>query len=220
MLSSRAIAIIEEMALIDSPGPPMWARRLVEAVCLRYHVRQPHLRWRKALCHSSTAFETLGDYNPRTQTMIVHEAATQRENRIDLLHELAHHIYFLRTGRDDHSEGFWRYCWTLHLLYGARLHSAVLSEFSYMARSEKVLMAMGVRMSCQARVAAELGRTLRKNAAMRIRIRRLNTSLGELRTERKKLSARRDLRKMREAQAHTEKAVARHALAYKRVAKA
>jgi hypothetical protein len=208
------------MALIDSPGAPKWALRLVEAVCLRYHVRQPSLRWRKALDYPNAAFEALGDYNMRTGGMIIYEAGSKQENRIDLLHELAHHIHFLRTGRDDHSEGFWRYCWTLYLLYGVRLHAAVLSEFSYMARSEKVLLEMGVRMSWQARLAAQLGRTMRKNAAMRIRIRRLHARLGDLRSERKKSSAREDLRSLKQVQAHTEKAVARHALAYKRVAKA
>ena len=198
---------------------PRWASFLVASVCARYHVSQPTLRWRNALDYPSAIWITTGDYNPTSTTVTIYASGVPLTNRINLIHELAHHIHFLRTSRDDHSELFWRYCWTLYRLYSIPLHAAVLSEFAYMARSEQVLLSMGVRLSPQARLAAALGRSLRAQANLQTRVRSLRTRLSTLRSPRKRTTLRRSLRPLILQAASVERVQARHARAYKRVAR-
>jgi hypothetical protein len=196
---------------------PLWAEHLLAAVCNRYHVVRPNLDWRQPQENPEAIWCTVGDYNPNHMNVIVYESGDRLMDKMTLLHEIAHHIGFCRTGHDDHSELFWRYCWTLYRAYGIPLHVAVLSEFSYMARAEKVLLAMGIRLSPQARIAAALGNAKRKAAGIYVRTRQLETRLLHLRAEHKRKSVKRSLRGLGIEQAHVSRLETRHARAYKRV---
>jgi hypothetical protein len=198
---------------------PFWARTLLAAVCARYHVSSPTLRFRPLVDYPNAVWASIGDYSPKTLTITIYAAQDHLLERMTLLHEIAHHLVFVRTGRDDHSTLFWRYCWTLYRTYRIPLHAAVLSEFAYMARAEQVLLTMGVRFSPQATAAAHLGRALRADSLLQDRIRHLRARLLRLRSPRTRSLARRSLRTLTQRQATTSRAQTRHALAYKRVAK-
>jgi hypothetical protein len=179
---------------IASVSVPRWASNLVADVCSRYHIAKPTLRFRPALDYPDATWATIGDYNANTLTLTVYVDPDPQVDRLTLIHELAHHVHFSRTGQDDHSELFWRYCWTLYLLYRVPLHAAILSEFSYMARAERVLRSMQIRLSPRATLAAAYGRALRLDATLEDRARRLHNRLSRVRSGRVHAQVRSEIR--------------------------
>lgn len=210
------------MASSLSPTPsiaPYWARTLLAAVCTRYHVRQPTLRWHTTHANANAVWFKIGSYSETSNSLTIYACADHLEERMTLLHELAHHIAYCRTLKVDHSELFWRYCWTLYRNYGIPLHVAVLSEFAYMARAEKVLHAMGIHLSPLATLAATYGRAMRGDAWLDERARRLQARLTRISSAKARANLRANLRSLRASQATSQALRRRSSVAYKRTSR-
>ena len=209
---------------LPDDSAPRWARLLLASICTQYRVVRPVLRWRLQAGASTgpcAVWQRLGSYKEKSTppTIIVYAGTNHLENRMTLLHETAHHLAYVRKGLIGHREGFWIYCWQLYHAHRVPLHEAVLSEFGYMARAETVLHSMGIRLSHRAAAAAQLGRAVRRILTLEVQIRRLRTRLSLLSSPTRRAPIQRSLRRLSVQERQGTRLVARHARAYKRVAR-
>lgn len=110
------------------PKPPKWAR------CLRDRVARdagaaghPRVRWRR---HPHRRLSS-GWCNLSTGTIMIHAGTARRDQRLVLLHEMAH--WLVQAG---HTRAFWATAFTLYRRYKVPLHYAHRSErYSRKARA-------------------------------------------------------------------------------------
>ena len=216
-----------EPSLVVLPTP-RWAQNLTAAVCARYHVAPPDLRWyalpRLPEGQNITQWERIGHYyqDARPRPLVtVFDTLDPLENRMTLLHEVTHHITHQRDGLIDgqlagHSDRFWRRCWRLYRLYRVPLYAAILTEFGSSDTAGPVLLSLGFRLNARARAAAALGDAIRADTWLQVRLRDLKTALtgsadpSALRSEIRQLTLLHDT---------GSKLVARHSRAYRRIAR-
>ena len=212
---------------VGSTSPaPAWARSLVASVCRRYRVRRPTLAWHTSACPAppraasdlGVYWQRVGFYDERAEclNLYAYASGSHQESRLTLLHELAHHVTYLREGVLDHPAIFWHYCWRIYFQYHVPLHEAILSEFAYLASARPSLFAQGIRLSPRALAAAGLGEARRRETWLQVRLQNLRSRLL---SEKPKPALTSRLRSLKVQRAVASRAVLRHSRAYKRVAR-
>jgi hypothetical protein len=114
----------------------MWAERLVTAVCEAAGIDEPEVNWRR----SSSAKSSSGRYNYAERRLTITAGKDRRDQRLVLLHELAHHL----TPKANHGPAFWRAAWALYQRFGLARY-ALTRELSYKAAAVDVAIELGVR---------------------------------------------------------------------------
>lgn len=115
---------------------PQWALRMVERVCADADEDTPEVTWRR----SKTNVSSSGRYKEVENRIVVTAGSSRTDQRMVLLHELAHHL----TPGQHHNETFWRKAWELYLRFGLSRY-ALRREFSYRTEAANVALAIGIR---------------------------------------------------------------------------
>lgn len=207
--------------------PPPWATQMVSSVCLGYDLKEPKLEWWKekgtgeAESQDELTWAVMASYEIGSKPRVrVVDEGDLIEGKIRLLHELAHHVAQKTEGLDGHEDGFWRICWKLFVRHHIPLHRAIYSEFSYLAKAEKVFKELGIVQTREMQVAAALGAATRRRTWLSIRIRGLKAQLENARASAEQQTIKRQVRVLR-AQHKVENAVvAKKMPVYKRNVKA
>lgn len=103
--------------------PPLWAAALVADVCEQHGVDPPAVTWRR----SHTSALSSGRYYRKEHRLVVTAAGPRHEQRLVLLHELAHAL----TPGEHHSLTFWLTAWRLYFEHGVPVRHAQRREFGY-----------------------------------------------------------------------------------------
>lgn len=122
---------------------PSWARELVREVCEGAGVPQPLLRWRRAARSASTGLARV-----TTGTISVTAGTDELDQRLTLLHELAHWLgprSRRRRGRDSHHDGaFFQIAFELYRRHGIPADEALAREGGRHPTALRHARAMGV----------------------------------------------------------------------------
>lgn len=102
---------------------PKWAAALVAGVCEHAGVEPPAVKWRRG----RTSDLSSGTYYAESHRLVVTAAGPRYEQRLVLLHELAHAL----TPGEHHSLTFWLTAWRLYFEHGVPVRYAQQREFRY-----------------------------------------------------------------------------------------
>lgn len=127
---------------------PAWAVRLAAQVCERAGAKPPVIRWTKhrgktGLRSSSGTYYTSKEAGLRgvfEPLIVVRAGASREDQKLVLLHELAHHLAPLGA---HHGETFWRIAWGLYRRHRMTAF-ALARELPYRTAASKVALAMGI----------------------------------------------------------------------------
>jgi hypothetical protein len=171
--------------------------------CARYEVKTPRMQWWRdeSLAGDITtdgSWRVVGSYEHAPyKCLTVCDVGDRVETKINLIHELAHHIASQLEGADNHEPAFWKICWSLYFRHRIPLARAIYSEFSYLAGAEKVLREMGVRLKKEDEVAAALGAATRRQKWLSTQIRRLKARLEMTSRKREEKAIKGQVRELR-----------------------
>lgn len=110
-------------------APPAWATRLLEDVCAERGAEVPALTWRRS--RTGTA-QSSGHYNVAEHRIVVTAGRERRDQRLVLLHEIAHAL----TPGEVHGPRFWLVCWTLYRAHRVPIRYAQRREYGYKGARE------------------------------------------------------------------------------------
>jgi predicted metal-dependent hydrolase len=100
-------------------APPKWARKLLRRVARDTQRRtRPRLKWRRQRRRLSSGWCHLA-----TSTIMIHAGTARRDQKLVLLHELAH--WLVQAG---HTRTFWETAFALYRRYKVPLRYAFKSE--------------------------------------------------------------------------------------------
>lgn len=118
---------------------PVWAERLLSEAWQRHSLGQaPTLAWRK----SKIATLSTGRYSPGKNHIVVTAGSDRIDQKVVLLHELAHAL----TPKHIHDKTFWTCFWMLVKWHGKLNLLAVMHrELRYKTTSIIVAEQMGIR---------------------------------------------------------------------------
>ena len=128
---------------------PTWAVRVVADVCESAGVAVPSVTWRRSRESNGSS----GRYFPTEVRIVVTAGSSRTDQRLVLLHELAHHL----NPGDGHSPAFWRSAWGLYRRH--RLLAYALRREATKATAMSVAVDLGIR---GARAAAVAGSDRRR----------------------------------------------------------
>lgn len=115
---------------------PMWAERIVAGVCAGAGVDQPELTWRRSRSNRSSS----GRYVTEEKRLVLTAGSDRKDQRLVLLHELAHHL----TPGHSHDDTFWTAAWALFKGFGMARY-ALKREAGYKANAAPVAVTLGIR---------------------------------------------------------------------------
>ena len=115
---------------------PAWAERIVARVCDAAGVDEPEVTWRRSRSSASSS----GRYITAERRLIVTAGSDRRDQRLVLLHELAHHL----TPHQHHNDTFWKAAWRLFERFGLTRY-ALKRESGYKANASAVAIDLGIR---------------------------------------------------------------------------
>lgn len=102
---------------------PKWAAALVADVCEQHGIVEPAVTWRRG----RTSALSSGTYYRESHRLVVTAAGPRHEQRLVLLHELAHAL----IPGEHHSLTFWLTAWRLYFEHGVPVRHAQRREFGY-----------------------------------------------------------------------------------------
>jgi hypothetical protein len=193
----------------------------VANTCARYDIKVPRMQWWRDPSLGGDVWtegsgRVVGAYEHAPRKIVVCDVGDRIETKINLIHELAHHVASQMEGLDNHEPGFWRICWGLYFRHRIPLAQAIYSEFSYMASAEKVLREMGRTLKKEDEVAAALGAATRRQRWLSIQIRRLKAKLEMTSKQREEKAIKPQLRALRVRHRENGLLVAKKMRVYKR----
>lgn len=115
---------------------PVWVEQIVARVCDAAGVSEPEIVWRRSRGRQSSS----GRYSSSEQRVTITAGKDRKDQRLVLLHELAHHL----TPKEHHGPIFWRAAWSLYQRFGLARY-ALTREMPYKAAAVNVAIEMGVR---------------------------------------------------------------------------
>lgn len=140
---------------------PGWASDLVDRVCREAGIAAPELRWRRRSAERST-----GIARRHAGTIAVRAGTDALDQRLTLLHELAHWIAAppRRRGATHHGRAFYRVAFALYRRFGIPDADALRLESTRYASALTHAVALGVPGASEAREAHRrtLGRRPRR----------------------------------------------------------
>jgi hypothetical protein len=125
--------------LVAVPPPP-WAKPLLAWACTRYLVAVPALKW-NANPSSTPGFA--GRAYTKQGCLMVVACADFDYDASSLLHEVAHHISFLKGSGAGHSIAFYLIVWDLIFAQNLLLDKIILLEVAYKATAWPALLQFG-----------------------------------------------------------------------------
>lgn len=132
---------------------PKWVERLVTEVCTEAGADEPTVTWRR----SRDAVLSSGRHLPSDHRIVVTAGSDRRDQRLVVLHELAHHL----TPGVRHGDVFWAVAWRLYQQYGNAAY-ALKREAGYRANATTVAVRQGIRGAKAAAITATEDRAKRR----------------------------------------------------------
>lgn len=137
---------------------PKWADEMVAQVCEGASAGTPEVVWRR----SRGSVLSSGHYQVERKLIVVTAGSLRKDQRLVLLHELAHHLANVR----GHGAEFWRTAWLLFQSHGLAKY-ALVREADYRATATTVAVQLGIRGAVKASIAARAGRERKRENRQR-----------------------------------------------------